>query len=89
MISTIKHARLRRFWERDDPRHLPPQLVNRLRSILTALDEAKNPSEVAAPRHVYRSKQSGLWSVRVSKNRCVVFRFENGHAFDVDLVDYD
>ena len=30
----------------------------------------------------------GLWSVRVSGNWRVIFRFEDGHACDVDLVDY-
>ena len=30
----------------------------------------------------------GFWSVRVSGNWRVIFRFEDGHAWDVDLVDY-
>ena len=30
----------------------------------------------------------GFWSVSVSGNWRVVFRFEKGDAFDVDLIDY-
>ena len=30
----------------------------------------------------------GLWSVTISGNWRMVFRFESGDAFDVDLVDY-
>ena len=30
----------------------------------------------------------GLWSIRVSGNWRVVFRFEDNEAVDVDLVDY-
>ena len=90
MIRNFKHAGLRRFWERDDARRLPPQLVNRLRSILTALDEASEPSEMAAPgRHLHRlNGHPDVWSVRVSANWRIVFRFEDGYALDVNLVDY-
>lgn len=90
MIRKFKYAGLRRFWERDDSRRLPPQLVDRLRSILTALDEAIEPSEMAAPgRSLHRlNGHPGVWSVRVSANWRIVFRFEDGYAIDVDLVDY-
>jgi hypothetical protein len=30
----------------------------------------------------------GRWSVTISGNWRIVFRFEDGDAFDVDLVDY-
>ena len=30
----------------------------------------------------------GLWSLRVNKQWRIVFRFEKGDAFDVDIVDY-
>ena len=35
-----------------------------------------------------RGDLRGYWAVRVSGNWRVIFRFENGNAFDVDLVDY-
>ena len=31
---------------------------------------------------------AGLWSIRVSGNWCVVFRFEDNEAVDVDFVDH-
>ena len=31
---------------------------------------------------------AGLWSIRVSGNWRVIFRFEDNEAVDVDLVDY-
>jgi proteic killer suppression protein len=30
----------------------------------------------------------GFWGVTVSRNWRVIFRFENGSAFDVDFLDY-
>ena len=38
--------------------------------------------------HPLSGNSSGLWSVRVSGNWRVVFRFEEGEAVDVDLIDY-
>ena len=32
--------------------------------------------------------RAGQWSVRVSGNWRVVFRFEDGEAVDVDLINY-
>ena len=30
----------------------------------------------------------GLWSITISANRRIVFRFEDGDAYDIDLIDY-
>ena len=38
--------------------------------------------------HPLKSGRVGQWSVRVSGNWRVVFRFENVEAVDVDLIDY-
>ena len=38
--------------------------------------------------HLLKGNKRGLWSVRVSGNWRVVFRFEGTEAVDVDLVDY-
>ncbi len=43
---------------------------------------ARLPPASAEGRH------GGSWSIRVSGNRRVVFRFEDNEAVDVDLVDY-
>ena len=38
--------------------------------------------------HPLKGDQAGFWSLRVTGNRRLVFRFENREAVDVDLVDY-
>ena len=35
-----------------------------------------------------RGDMAGYWSLRVTGNRRVVFRYDAGEAVDVDLVDY-
>jgi toxin HigB-1 len=38
--------------------------------------------------HVLTSDLRGVWAVTVRANWRIVFRFEDGNARDVDLVDY-
>ena len=58
----------------------------------TALGEAQRPGDVAARPgyrlHPLKGDKAGLWSVSVSGNWRVVFRFRDSEPVDVDLVDY-
>ena len=38
--------------------------------------------------HPLKGKLAGYWSVSVSGNWRIIFRFDAGNACDVDLVDY-
>ena len=80
-----------RLHERDDAARLPASLVPRLRRILFRLQEATHPGSADAPGFRLRplkGDRAGQWSVRASRNWRVVFRFEDGEAVDVDLIDY-
>ncbi|MCY4209766.1 MAG: type II toxin-antitoxin system RelE/ParE family toxin [Gammaproteobacteria bacterium] len=86
----IRHKGLRMLYERDDPARLPASLVPRLRRILFRLQEATHPGSAAAPGfrlHPLKGDRVGEWSVRVSGNWRVVFRFEGDEVVDVDLID--
>lgn len=92
MIRSFRHKGLKRLFEDDDARGVAPELTRRLRNILTFLNAARAP-EQAAPfpglrLHPLKGNLRGMWSVSVSGNWRVVFRFENGDVYDVDLVDY-
>ena len=87
----IRHRGLRALHERDSPARLPTGLAPRLRRILLRLQEATQPRGADAPGfrlHPLKGDRAGQWSVRVSGNWRVVFRFEDGEAVDVDLIDY-
>ena len=87
----IRHKGLRVLHERDDRTRLSPHLVARLRRILLRLQEATHPGSADAPGfrlHPLKGGRAGQWSVRVSGNWRVVFRFEDAEVVDVDLVDY-
>lgn len=90
MIRSFKHGGLRRFWERGDPSRLPPEHLRRIRRALQLLSAAVHPADL---RGVQRAKPlsvgpwGGHWSLRVSANWRIVFRFENDAARDMDLGD--
>jgi proteic killer suppression protein len=41
-----------------------------------------------AALHRLTGDRAGLWSLTVTGNWRLLFRFEGGDAFDLDLVDY-
>ena len=85
------HKGLRRFYEHDDTRGLDANHVARIRRLLTALQDARSPRNLDLPGwrlHRLKGDRRGQWSLRVSGNWRIVFRFESGEAVDIDLIDY-
>jgi toxin HigB-1 len=73
-------------------RDLPSSMVEKISDILLAIEEAEHPDEVGLfpgwRLHPLKGELKGFWSVTVSGNWRVIFRFEDGDAFDLDFVDY-
>jgi proteic killer suppression protein len=91
MIRNIKHGGLRRLYQKHDRSGLRPDIADKAELYLSALDTAENVGELDITGfgfHALRGNLRGLYSVSVSRNHRIIFGFENGEAFDVDLVDY-
>jgi proteic killer suppression protein len=91
MIESIRHRGLRRLFERGDKKLIRADYLERLENILVALDSAQNIEELVLPGfrlHPLTGNLKGYWSITVSANWRVIFRFVNGQVLDVDLVDY-
>ncbi len=91
MIRSIRHRGLRRFYESCNPSRIAAALRAKVERVLSALDAAGSPQELDLPGfrlHPLKGDLEGFWSVTVSGNWRVIFRFEDGDAFDVDLLDY-
>ena len=91
-IRSFCHKGLKRLYEKGERRDVPAALAGKLADVLLAIDEAERPQDVGLfpgwRLHQLKSDLKGLWSVSVSGNWRVIFRFEKSDAFDVDLVDY-
>ena len=91
MIQSFKHRGLKRFFENNDGRRVNPDHIPRLKRILATLDAASRPEEMDAPGwglHKLRGDLKEFYAVKVSGNWRLIFRFDDGDAYDVDYLDY-
>ncbi|MGO9239330.1 MAG: type II toxin-antitoxin system RelE/ParE family toxin [Bryobacteraceae bacterium] len=92
VIGSFKHKGLRiLFEEEDDRRKIRADLVDRLRLILSVLDQACDVRDLDQPTfrlHPLKGDREGVWAVTVRANWRVTFRFKDGDACEVDLEDY-
>ena len=91
MIKTIKTKSIKRLYENDDRSKLPADMVDRIRNIVSSLDSANSLDDLNIPSyklHPLTGNRNGQWSITVRSNWRIVFKFENGNAYDVEFVDY-
>lgn len=91
MIVGFRHKGLMLLFEKGNRRRVPPEYAAKVERILARLDEAAEPANMNLPGfrlHPLKGDLAGYWSVSVSGNWRVVFRFDGAHVRDVDLVDY-
>lgn len=91
MIITFKHKDLRRYFETGNVSRINQNHVKRLRLILAKLHAADQIKDMDFPgsglHHLVGDKKH-FWSVSISGNWRLIFRFEKGHAYDLDYIDY-
>ena len=79
------------MFEKGQARLIDPSLRVRVANILAVLDAAASALDLVGPGnrlHELQGDQEGVWSVTVSGNWRITFRFTDGNAQDVDLIDY-
>lgn len=91
MITSFSDQRLKRLFERGDRSKVAPDMADKIENVLGVLDVALTIDEIDLPGyrlHVLKGDLAGYWSVTVRANWRIIFRFENGMAFGVTLIDY-
>jgi toxin HigB-1 len=91
MIESWRHKGLRQLFEAGSRKGVNPQHVEKIELILGLLDVAQRIEDMDVHSfhlHSLSGDLKGFWSVTVRANWRVIFRFEDGSAFDVDLIDY-
>jgi len=91
MLGSFKHRGLKRFFERDDPRRFPPELVEKIRLILGELNTAQVVEDLNVHSfnlHPLTGDRRDEWSITVRANWRITFRFDHGLALDVNFEDY-
>ncbi|MER2520359.1 MAG: type II toxin-antitoxin system RelE/ParE family toxin [Bdellovibrionales bacterium] len=91
MILSFRHKGLKKFHFDDNKRLLPSEHVERIRTLLSAIDQAQSPRDLERPSfrlHSLKGDRKGAWAVTVRANWRIVFTFEGEDVVNVDLVDY-
>ena len=91
-IKSFRHKGLSEFFQTGRSRGIRADQAKRLRRALTTLDSASTLEEMRVfpgwRLHPLSGDLKGTWSVSITGNWRLIFRFEAGDAFDLDLVDY-
>ena len=91
MIRSFRHRGLKRLYQRGDRSRVRADQAERLAVALADLDDARRPSDLDLPGyrlHPLKGDLREYWSIAISGNWRIIFRFDDGDAYDVHLVDY-
>lgn len=95
MIVSIKHKGLKLFWTKGDKSKLPPNMISKIERVLTIIDYLEVvPDDLEDLNflrpHPLKGNLKDFWSMEISGNWRIIFKFENqnGSAYDLDFIDY-
>ena len=92
MIKSFDHKGLEKFFYDGSHRGIQPTHAQRIADILDRLDAAVAIQDMNYPGsnlHQLKGKLNGIWSVKVSGNWRLTFKFQDGNAYVVDYQDYN
>lgn len=93
-IRSFAHKGLKKLYEEDETKGLAAATVDKLRKMLLFLDEMENAEELLAlpawRAHTLTGNRKGTWSLSVTANLRLTFRFDKTgrEILDVNLEDY-
>ena len=92
VIENFANPEAERLFLTGKARRLPPDILRRALMRLTQLHAAMDVEDLRLPPSNHLESLSGnrigQWSIRINIRWRVCFRFEDGNAYDVDIVDY-
>ena len=91
MILSFSHKELEQFFKTGRKSGIQPKHAKRLQLILGRLNASASPADMDLPGlflHSLSGTRADIWSVRVSGNWRVTFRFSGEHAEIVNYEDY-
>jgi proteic killer suppression protein len=92
MIASFRDRETEKIWNGERSRRLPGDIqaaaLRKLRLINAAnkLDDLKVPP--ANRLEALKGGRTGQWSIRINSQRRICFRWRDGGAEDVEIVDY-
>jgi len=91
MIVSIQHRGIKLLWTKNGPSKLPDEQVKKIRNILVLLHAAERIEDLTYPGaglHLLKGALKGFWSLTVTGNYRIIFKFETTNVHLVDYLDY-
>ena len=91
MIKSFDHKGLEKFFYAGDKQGIQPAYAQKVVDILDRLDASVTIQDMSYPGsnlHQLKGKLKGVWSVKVSGNWRITFKYIEGNAYVVDYRDY-
>jgi proteic killer suppression protein len=93
-LVRFRHKGLRRLYEDGSAKGVPSAMADKLRKLLFGLETAERLDQLGRfpgwKRHPLQGNLKGFWSLTVTGNWRLIFRYDErtNSACDVDLIDY-
>lgn len=93
-LARFRHKGLRKLYSDDDAGGIPTAMADKLRKLLLTMETARDLEQMNRfpgwKLHPLKGELRGLWSLTVTGNWRLIFRYdeEANCAQDIDLVDY-
>lgn len=92
MIKSFRSEEAEKLFHRERSRRLPSEIQRTTMRKLWMIDAAVNLADLRIPpaNHLeaLRGNRNGQCSIRINRQWRICFRWKDGDAFDVDIVDY-
>lgn len=92
MIKSFKCKETEKIWQGKQSRAFPAMIQDRALAKLSWVDAAETVQDLRVPpsNHLeaLKGNRKGQTSIRINNQWRICFVFENGNAYDVEIVDY-
>lgn len=93
-IRNFAHKGLKRLYEEDSTKGVPADTADKLRKVLSFLDDMESAEELRAltgwKAHILTGDRKGTWSLSITRNRRLTFRIDvaERELCELNLEDY-
>ena len=91
MIKSFKHKGLENFFYTGSKKGIIPTHAKKLGKLLDRLNAAAELRDLNFPGsnfHTLTGNYKGMYSISVSGNWRLIFRFKEANIYDIDCIDY-
>ena len=92
MLKSFADKETRKIWNEEHSKRLPPEIQQRALIKLAMINHAIDINDLRIPPanrlEALKGDRSGQFSIRINQQWRICFRWENGHAHEVEITDY-